>query len=628
MLKGGYTGKILRINLAEQSYSVELVSEEMAKNYLGGFGFGIKYLFEELEPQTDPLSAKNKLIFSVGPFCGTSVPCASRMSIVSKSPLTGAVANSLTGGHFPAELKFAGYDMLIIEEAADQPTYLWINDDKVYFKSAKHLQGTNTFDCQQMIKDELNDQNIRIACIGQAGERQSRMASIINERHAAGRKGIGAVMGSKNLKAVAVRGNSKVEVLDEEKLKTARKRMLGAMKESPVLYPSFSKYGTTETVDVTWGIGVFPVKNFRDTGLWDPVDAIGGQANDKKKIAREKCYNCPVVCSQIRKTDDRGEYPGYVSVPEYETLYSFGGMTGVDNLDSIIVADRLCDEYGMDTMSVGATIAFAMELYENGILTVDDTGGLDLSFGNHAAMIELVKMIAFRKGLGELLADGTKIAAEKIGKGAEKFAMHVKGLELPGYDPRGAKAHGLNYATSYTGADHNRGYAFQEIFGLPVPREVDRFASEGKGSLTKWNQDMRSAVCDCPPMCGFLIDMAVPAIATENTADLLEALSGLKLSPEDVYRVGERVNNLARAFNVREGFTRKDDCFPDRIMTEPIKGGPSKGHLISRDELEFMLDDYYEARGWDEHGVPTSKKLIELGLDQALTALKQMGLIR
>ena len=296
-------------------------------------------------------------------------------------------------------------------------------------------------------------------------------------------------------------------------------------------------------------------------------------------------------------------------------MYSFGGQTGVDNLDSIIAADRLSDELGLDTISAGVTIGFAMELFERGILQTANTGGLELNFGNHQAMVTLLRLMAFREGIGGLLSDGVKAAAEKIGKGSSRYALHVKGLELPGYDVRGAKAHGLNYATAYTGADHNRGYAFQEIFGIPIPNPADRFATEGKGKLTKWNQDVRTATSDCPTMCVFLLDMAVASFAAQNTAALMEAVTGLTYTPEEIVRVGERINNLARAFNVREGFTRADDALPERLMVEPLQSGHSKGHFISKDDLKQMLDEYYTVRGWDlDTGIPTREKLMELNL--------------
>jgi aldehyde:ferredoxin oxidoreductase len=615
MYKGGYTGRILRINLTDQTAKEEKLPLETARDFIGGAGFGIKYLFDEVPAGADPLGPDNKLIFAPGPFSGTTVPCASRMTITSKSPLTGAVGMALTGGYFPVELKFAGYDALIVEGKAKKPTYVWIKDGKATFRSAEKLWGMKTTDTQQIIKNQLNDQNVRIACIGPAGENLSRIACIINEFRAAGRKGLGAVMGSKNLKAIAIRGKEKVAVADKVELKAATKEFTEAMRESPVLYPQFSKTGTPMVVDATGAIGIFPTKNFMATGEYVPVDKIGVEVQMTRNVGSEHCYGCPVGCSQLNRARN-GAYAGIVSEgPEYETYYSFGGINGVDNIDAIIAADRLADELGLDTISSGVAIAFAMELYEKGILSKEMTNGLELNFGNHEAMLTLLKMIAFREGIGDILADGTRAAAERIGKGAGKYAMHVKGLELPGYDVRGAKAHGLNYATAYTGADHNRGYAFQEIFGIPIPYEVDRFASKGKGKLTKWNQDVRTATCDCPTMCAFLLDMAVAGFATRNTANLLKAVTGLQYTPEEVERAGERINNLARAFNVREGFTRADDTLPERLMTEPLKEGPSKGQLISREDLNLMLDEYYTERGWDrETGAPTKEKLTELGL--------------
>lgn len=619
MYNGGYSGKILRINLTDQSVKTEDLPEKLARLFIGGAGFGIKLLYDEVRKGADPLGPENKLIFAPGPFSGTSVPCASRMAITSKSPLTGAVGMSLTGGYFPVELKFAGYDVLIIEGKSERPVYLSIKDDNVKFKSADKVWGMKTTDTQQIIKNELNDQSTRIACIGPAGENLSKLACIINELRAAGRKGLGAVMGSKNLKAIAIRGTGSVNIASKEKLKTARDFMAKEMKESPVLYPQFAKLGTPMVVNALSELGIFPGKNFEETGVFVPVDEIGVETQITRNMGSEHCYGCPVGCSQL-KLAKTGEYSGIMSEgPEFETMYSFGGTTGVDNIDAIIAADRISDELGIDTISAGATIAFAMELYEKGIINKDDTGGIELKFGNHKAMVDMLRLMSYREGFGDVLSDGTKIAAERIGKGSEKYAMHVKGLELPGYDVRGAKAHGLNYATAYTGADHNRGYAFQEIFGIPIPEQVDRFSAEGKGKLTKWNQDVRSATCDAPTMCAFLLDMAVPAVATKNTADLMEAVTGIEFTPDEVERVGERINNMARLFNAREGMGREDDSLPERILTEPIKGGVSSGNYISKDDLNLMLDEYYTARGWDlKTGMPTREKLEELGLGEEI----------
>lgn len=615
MYDGGYTGKVLRVNLTEMTARKEALPLETARDYIGGAGFGIKYLFDEVPKGADPLGEGNRLIFAAGPFSGTSVPCASRMAVTGKSPLTNAVGVALTGGYFPAELKFAGYDALIIEGKAEKPTYIWIKDGDVRFRDARSAWGLRTTDCQQIIKNELKDQNIRIACIGPAGENLSKIACIINEMRAAGRKGLGAVMGSKNLKAIAVRGTGSIGVASKEKLRSAARKMKESMKESPVLYPEFSRTGTPSNVDNTCALGIFPAKNWSATGEFTPAEQIGVEALETRNVGREFCYGCPVGCSQLRLART-GPYSGILAEgPEFETMYSFGGQTGVDDMDAIIAADRLADELGLDTISAGVVIGFAMELFEKGILEAADTGGMELKFGNHQAMVTLLRMMAFREGIGGLLADGVKVAAEKIGKGSNRYALHVKGLELPGYDVRGAKGHGLNYATAFTGADHNRGYAFQEIFGIPIPYAVDRFATEGKGKLTKWNQDVRTATADCPTMCVFLLDMAVAGFATQNTASLMEAVTGLTYTPEEIEKVGERINNLARAFNVREGFSRADDILPERLMKEPLERGASKGHFISIEDLKEMLDEYYTVRGWDlNSGIPSREKLEELGL--------------
>ena len=621
MYSGGYTGKVLRIDLSAKTFSEEPLAVDTARDFIGGAGFTVKYLFDEVPADCDPLGPENKLIFAPGPFTGTKIPCASRMAINAKSPLTGAMGVGLTGGHFPVEMKRAGYDVIIVEGVADKPTYLWIKDGKVSFRSAEDLWGMQSTDVQQTIKDKLHDQNIRISCIGPAGEKLSRLASIINERRVVGRRGLGAVMGSKNLKAIALRGEGKLTIADAAKFKTARKRMLDAMKDSPVLYSQFAHEGTSGNVDNCTALGIFPSKNWTTTGDMHYPEAIGAEAVATRGVGRTACAECPVACSQMRLAQT-GPYAGIMTEgPEYETLYSFGGVTGVDNPDAIIAADRAADEYGLDSMSAGVTIAFAMELFERGIITTEDTGGMDLSFGNHESMVQMIRMMGEREGFGDMLADGVRLAAERIGKGSERYALHVKGLELPAYDVRGAKAHGLGYATSYTGADHNKGYAIQEIFGLPFPYPVDRFAVEGKGKLTMWNQDARTAVGDCPTMCIFMMDTSVAPFLFENTAGLMEGATGLVLSADDVQQVGERVNNLARAFNSMAGLTRADDDLPARLKEEPIPEGPAKGQVISQADLDQMLDEYYEARGWTPQGVPTRAKLEELRLGYAADRL-------
>ena len=614
MYEGGYAGKILRVDLTNQSVKEEAVSEELATNYLGGVGFAIKYLYDELKPGTPALDKDNKLIFAVGPLTATGVSCTSRMAVASKSPLTNAMGVAFAGGHFPAEMKRAGYDMIIIEGKAEKLTYIAIKGGNVRFRSAEKLKGMTTTDTQLFIKDELGDQNFRVACIGPAGEGLVPMACVINERRAAGRKGLGAVMGSKNLKAIAVRGANRPAIADPAKFREARQIMNKAMKDSHMLYPTFANTGTVMLYDHTTEMGIQPTKNWSVTGEVNLVKDIGLDAQQATKITKAYCADCPVGCGQVKLVTE-GPYAGFLSEgPEFETAYSLGSATGVSYLPAIIAGDRICDEYGIDTISAGVTIGFAMELYERGILTKQDTDGLELKFGNYEAMIEMLRQIAYKDGLGAILCQGTKKAAEQIGKGSEKYAIHIKGLELPGYDIRGAKAHGLSYATAYTGGDHCRGYAIQEIFHIPVPEEVDRFAIKGKGKLTKWNQDFRCATTDCPTMCGFILDMALVGIACQNIADLVSAATGMPFTAEEVQQIGERVNNVARLFNGREGFSRKDDTFPERIMTEPLGAGGSAGQLISQADLDEMLDEYYTARGWDKDGNPLPAKLKELGL--------------
>jgi aldehyde:ferredoxin oxidoreductase len=473
--------------------------------------------------------------------------------------------------------------------------------------------GMLTTDTQLFIKDELKGLNFQIACIGPAGEKLVPMASIIGGRRAAGRKGLGAVMGAKNLKAIAVLGNKKPTIADQAGFVKARKAMYKAMRDSPAL-SEFANTGTPSVFDLMTTMGIQSARNWTGTGEINLVKEIGLDAQQATRVTRVHCTDCPVGCSQVKGVKS-GPYAGFLTEgPEFETTYSLGSNLEVDYFPAVIAGDRLCDEYGIDTVSAGVAIGFAMELYERGILTGEDTGGLELKFGNHAAMIDMLRQIAFREGLGDILCEGTRKAAERIGKGTEKYAINVKGLELPAYDVRGAKAHGLNYATAYNGADHCRGYAFQEIFGIPFPEKVDRFAIKGKGKLTGWNQDVRCATTDCATTCGFILDMALPEKGCQIIGDLATAATGISFTAADIQQIGERVNNLARLFNIREGFSRKDDTLPPRLMTEPIKAGASAGQLINQADLDTMLDEYYAARGWDKNGVPTAAKLKELGL--------------
>ena len=609
-IKGGFWQSLLRINLTDKTVNKETIGEEVFKKYVGGSLLADRILYDELAVGVDPLGPDNKLVFFAGPLTGTKAICASRMGVATKSPLTGTICNSFSGGHLPVELKYAGYDLIVIEGAAAEPVYISINDDKVSIRPADKFWGINALDTQIYMKEELGDQNYRIACIGPAGENLSLLASIINEQRAMGRKGVGAVMGSKKLKAIAVRGTKTVPVADPALLMAGVAEFSKALKASPFAYPVFSHVGSASAVDATQATGVFPSKNFTDTGCQD-YSAIGPDALKAYKVRRNNCFGCPLGCSQVRMGRS-GKYAGIATEgPEYETIYSFGSMLGIKNPEFIFAMDHLCDELGIDTISAGVTIAMAMELFELGKLP--DTGGLDLSWGNEDAVASLLRMMAYKEGFGEKLSDGTRRFAEKIGAGADKYAMHVKGLELPAYDPRGLKAQGLNFATSYNGADHNRGYAFQEVFGMPFPYPVERLAIKGKGILTKFNQDFCGAY-DVTTLCEFPTQLAMPHNAQEVVAMQLTGATGVEFTKEDVWTLGERLNNLTRMFNVREGFSRKDDTLPERFLQEELKDGLSKGELITQAQLDEMLDEYYIARGWDENGIPREAKLRELGL--------------
>lgn len=611
MTKGANAGKILRVNMTDQTSRVEHMEEDFYKTYVGGALLGAKILFDETKPNMDPLSEENLLIYASGPLTGTETPCASRLCIITKSPLTGTITTSLSGGYFPVELKRAGYDAVVISGKAPEPMYLYIKDDKVSFRKASQYWGLNIFDTQVYIKEALNDQNIRISCIGAAGENLSLMAAIMNEARAAGRKGVGAVMGSKNLKAVAVRGTQEPQIHDEERFKEAIKRMNGIFRESPMV-KVFGEVGSTVAVEATNALGVLPAFNWQNNEDVDWNEKIGPEAVGEYKKTRNPCYRCPIACTQVRVAKN-GTYAGIATEgPEYEALFSIGSMIGVKSAEFTIVADRLCDELGIDVISAGCTVAYAMELYQRGILT--ETDGLDLTWGNEEAILEMIQMLAYRQGFASVFSDGTKKAAEKLGKGSEKYTLEVKGLELPAYDVRGLKSHGLNFATCFTGADHNKGYSIQEVFGTPIPYAVERFDVEGKGKLTKFNQDF-AALYDIVNFCEFPAVISLAEVFQELIADIMSAATGIEYSEEDCWVIGERLNNLCRMYNIRDGFGRKDDSLPDRIKNEPLKFGASKGQSIPQKDLDFMLNEYYEARGWTNEGVPTDEKLRELDLE-------------
>lgn len=614
----GYMGSILRVNLSTGGITLEELSEDLQRQFIGGRGFGAKMLFDELKPGIDPLSPDNKMIFQCGPLAGTGAQSCSRWIVTTKSPLTGGYFRSCAGGPFGAELKSAGYDALIVEGRAAAPSYLWIDDGRVEIRDAAKLSGKLTQETAAAIRAELGDNRIKAAVIGPAGEKLVRFSAIVDERRTASRGGVGAVMGSKNLKAIAVRGLQQPELADKDALRAMIKKQMERVKTDPRLQ-GFRHLGTAAAVGFCHELGIYPVRNFQRGVMPEVNGNLTGQKFDELFQKDAYCKSCPIHCGSIYKVPP-GPFSGEpCEGPEYETLYAFGGEIGNSDTALVLEANRLCDEYGVDTMTAGATIGFAMECYERGILTAHDLDGIELTWGNQEAIMALLKKMVAREGAGDLLAEGSRLAARRIGKGAEAYAIQVKGLELAGYDPRGLKGLGLNYATAALGASHCVGQCPQELMGTG---DNDRFAFAGKGALAMLNQD-NVAAFETGIVCIF--PMQFKLIDLPGLAAMLEAATGIAEFGDPAYLTlaGERIWNLERAFNCREGFTRADDRLPERFLKESHSEGPLAGQVS---ELEIMLDEYYEVRGWDKKtGCPTRKKLEELGLKAVADELERCG---
>jgi aldehyde:ferredoxin oxidoreductase len=592
--------------LTRRKFEKEEIDQSLILKFLGGRGLGGKILFDELKPSTEPFASENKILILAGLLVGTAAPWCVKYAAVTRSPLSGTILMSLAGGFFGANLRFAGTDGLVIEGKAEEPAYLWIYEGKAELRGASHLWGKNTDDCQEALRKELGDEQVQIACIGPAGEKGVRFASIISGNRAAGRGGAGAVMGSKNLKAIAVRGMRKVPVVEAQRFKELQMAIRKKARQAERL-KIFGKFGTPKNLVIVNDRGLFPTRNFQE-GVFGGVEQVNATEQQKKVLRKTTCYACPVACGNLTRAGE-GPYEGILTEgPEYETFWAFGAQCGNTCLDAIIAADRLCDQLGLDTISTGSTIAFAMECAERGLIRQKDLKGLDLRFGNHQAMVAMIRRIGNREGLGDLLAEGVRRAAERIGQGSENFAMHVKGLELAAYDPRGAKGMGIAYATSPRGGCHERGLISRETFGAPP--YIDPLSISGKGLAAMEAQD-ETAVLDSLGICVFPphndgMDMM-------ETAALSSCVVGEPLSPDDLMTAGERIWNLERLFNLREGFTRQDDTLPPRLLHEPMPQGPARGHIV---ELAPLLEDYYRVRGWDERGVPQPEKLAELGLSE------------
>ena len=595
----GYCGKLLRVNLNTGEITKEELDMALAKKFVGGRGLGSYFLAEEVDPAVDALSAENKLIFATGPLTGSQAPASGRYMVVTKSPLSGTVASSNSGGFWGAELKRAGYDMIIVQGRSDKPCYISINDDAVEIRSAESCWGKLVSETTDLLLEEAADAKARVLTIGPAGERQLLLACIMNDRYrAAGRSGVGAVMGSKNLKAIVVRGSGKVAPGKPEAAKEVLKRVRQALKENDITSKGLPTYGTSVLVNVINEHGMYPTRNFQ-RGHFETAEKVSGEALAEQYLVKNvACYACPIACGRrVKVGDEQGEGP------EYETLWAYSADCGVDDLAAVIRANNWCNEYGLDTISSGTTIACAMELYEKGYIKPDEIDGPALEFGSSEAIVEWTRKMGAGEGFGARLAAGSYRLAESYG--AAELSMSVKKLEMPAYDPRGVQGHGLEYATSNRGGCHVRGYMISpEILG--IPEKLDRFSVDGKAGWVKRIQDL-TAVIDSIGLCLFTSF----ALGPEHYRDMYNAIVGEDWTTEEMLEAGERIWNLERRFNLKAGVGAEEDRLPRRLLEEPIQAGAKEGQVH---RLAEMLPEYYQERGWDAKGVPTKERLVQLGL--------------
>lgn len=616
-MNNSFIGQILRVNLTSGVIRTEDLNPCWARQTLGGAGLATRYLLELTPPGIDPLGSENVLIFMTGALTGTPCASASRYSVVAKSPQTGYWGQSNSGGFFGPALKWSGFDGVIFEGASPEPVYLSIMEGKAELREAGHLWGLTVPECDDRLQAEAG-RPVTVACIGPGGENLVRYAAIMNNKHrAAGRTGMGAVMGSKRLKAIACGGKRHISLHDKEEFMHVNQRQREFMDES-ILKIGIETFGTNMIADMVNVRGGYPTRNWQ-SGTFEQIDNVNGQAmTDQILVEGVRCFACPVACG--RGTEIRqGKWQGaHGEGPEYETVDTLGAMCGVDDLNAITMANYRCNEYGLDTISTGASIAFAMECYQRGILNVDQTSGRALVFGDAELVVDLVEQIGRREGLGDLLAEGTRCMAERLGCGSAHFAMQVKGLELPAYDPRAAKLTGLGYVTANRGGDHMNGYivgpSFIDLPFLIVEDSTihDPFVADPRDAQVLIDMENALSVLDALGGCKF---MGILLSADEIT-DLVRAATGWDFDVDEFRKCGDRLQNMARAYCAREGLRREQDTLPGRLMLDPLPDGPAQGMLLDRLSLEKMKDAYYELRGWDVvTGVPTPARLSDLELD-------------
>jgi aldehyde:ferredoxin oxidoreductase len=612
----GYAGRILYVDLSTGKTRVSPLNMDYAKKYIGGIGLGMRLWLDNSKQGVKPLSPDNPLILTLGPISGTIFPTGGNgHAFTAKSPATHAIGEAVAHGTFGAELKRAGYDAIILTGKAEKSIYLWIDDDSVQLLDAAHLLGKSPSETEDIIKEDLGDYYVRIAAIGLAGEKLSNIACIINEKtRAAGRTGMGAVMGSKNLKAIAVRGTNDIKPAnpDEfiEMVQEFHERMKG---------PATQKYrtlGTPENILVHNQLHCMPTRNYNNAHFEDAEKVSGELLNERYIVKIIGCNSCAMRCEHEAVIPE-GPYKGTMTRMEYETLWALGPYCGINRLDTVVKGMELCNYYGMDAISAGVIVAFTMDCYENGILTKKDLDGIEANFGNSEALIQLLEKIGKREGIGDTLANGVRTAAHKIGKGSEKLAQHIKGLEVTGYDLRCLKTAALGFAVSFRGADHNRhgAYAFD------VKGKVNRLKAEkGRGKMVSDMEDTY-ALIDSLIICKFSRGTYYKGL--KDMAKLYTLVTGIDVTSEELKKSGERINTVARLINIREGLSRKDDTLPWKVMNMPIPDeGPVKGAVVTKKELDLLLDDYYSSRGWTLEGVPTPTKLKELGMDKLAKIVK------
>ncbi len=610
--------KVLRVNLSTGTCQQEPLNMDWAQQYLGQRGLATKYFVEEVDPKVDPLSAENKLIFTTGPLTGTMASTGGRYSVITKGPLTGAIACSNSGGYIGAELKMAGWDMIICEGRSEKPVYLWIQDDKAELRDASGLWGKTTWDTEEIIKKTHQDPQIRVSSIGRAGENGVLYACVVNDLHrAAGRSGVGAVMGSKNLKALAVRGTQGVgNIKDFKTFMQVTQEKKQILADNAVTGQGLPTYGTQVLMNVINEIGALPTRNSRDV-QFEGANKISGEAMHEKRVSDGKanlvtnaaCFGCTIACGRISQVDknhwsveNNPKYWGATGGLEYESAWSLGAANGVDDLEALTTANIICNEDGMDPISFGATVGAVMELYTLGVLSEEQLG-MDAPFGSAQALVELAHMTAESRGFGVEIGQGSARLCEKYGH--PELSMTVKKQEFPAYDPRGIQGMGLTYATSNRGACHLRSYTVaSEVLGIPV--KTDPLETEGKADLVKAFQDA-TAVFDSSGLCLFTSF----AWSIEDIQPQIDAACEGDWTLEKLLQTGERIWTMERQFNLAAGFTAADDDLPKRLKTEAAKSGPAKG-LTSG--IEKMKPEYYQVRGWNENGVPTQETLKRLGL--------------